>query len=150
MNKKILLGLGIVFMLVTISFATAANNVEASEKKESPLFKLRTNNANSKELKERVVDFLRNRIYVYFPKIIEIKLSERENVPTWYSEGIGCMTCIGSPGCKGGPWQVANNVESDDAFTQQPGCTYNKGIVCGPTGGSTCRNLKRTTGCCNN
>lgn len=73
MNKKLVIGcIGIVFMLVAISMASAVSSKRV-EKKESPLFKVRTENAIGQEgkTKERVYNFLirfvKNRVVFFAP-----------------------------------------------------------------------------------
>ena len=68
MNKKILIGsILAVFMLVAISYATAVNNNTNTEKKESPLYGIRTRRVISEKITNIVENiktkFLRERIF---------------------------------------------------------------------------------------
>jgi hypothetical protein len=67
MNKILSVGIIAIVMLVTISYATAKNDTYIS-KKESPLYKIRTERAISEKI-ERILDsiktkFLGNRIFL--------------------------------------------------------------------------------------
>lgn len=55
MKKKLaVVGILAVFMLVTISYASAVNSEKDFEKKESPIFKVRTKQANYEDASENV------------------------------------------------------------------------------------------------
>jgi len=81
MNKKIIIfSILTIFMLVTISYATAIGNIEKKEKKISPLFKIRTTKAlNEKQdvIKDKIIDIFMNfikdrKFYIPF-KFIRIR-----------------------------------------------------------------------------
>jgi len=65
MNKKILtISILAIFMLVTISFATAINtNTTNTQKRETPLFKIRTKRAIGERIENIKIWFIRNRIF---------------------------------------------------------------------------------------
>jgi len=65
MNKKILIGsILAVLMLIAISFATTvSSNTASNERKESPLFRIRTRLAIGERLKDLSTRFLRQRVF---------------------------------------------------------------------------------------
>ena len=65
MNKKIIIfGITAVFILVTISLASAYTLSEQSEKKESPLFRIRTKQAIKEKIAEMKSNYLSERIFI--------------------------------------------------------------------------------------
>ena len=59
MNKKVLiLSILVVLMLVTISYAAAVENKSKNEKKESPLYKIRTKNAIGEKI-GKIIAFIK-------------------------------------------------------------------------------------------
>jgi hypothetical protein len=104
MNKKILLfSIVAVFMLLTISFASAINtNNTYNERKESPLFRIRTRRAITEKITNRIdnikTNFLGERIF--FLPLLQLRdkemISARDflkihtDLLTW-----GCFTCYG-------------------------------------------------------
>lgn len=68
-NKILIIGVLAVFMLVTISMATAISTEKTDEKKESPLFKIRVQNA-MQEKKQRVNERMHN----FFVKLISDRI----------------------------------------------------------------------------
>lgn len=70
MKKKItILTILAVFMLITISIVSATNtqNTKQKQKKESPLYKLKTNNAIGEKTNKIKENYLKNRIYLRLP-----------------------------------------------------------------------------------
>ena len=66
MKKKLMIGcIGIIFMLVTITMVSAVSD-NTTEKKESPLYKLRTNRATNLKIKEFIkTRFTQNRLFLF-------------------------------------------------------------------------------------
>ncbi|MGF3584624.1 MAG: hypothetical protein ACQXXD_02780 [Thermoplasmatota archaeon] len=111
MNKKILVvSILTILMLVTISFATAVTsntNTTNSKKKESPLFKIRTELAIGERIKDLVTRFLGQRIFfltfqwlkeIFFltfqwlkEKLINSSIPDR--LDTEKMQSVGCYTC---------------------------------------------------------
>lgn len=89
MKKIIYLSILVVFMLVAISFATAANTKTAKsiEKKESPLYKIRTNGAIGKNIDVIKTKFMENRLF-FIPLAIKNKEKEMQSLPS------GIPTCF--------------------------------------------------------
>ena len=94
MNKKVLLvSILAVFMLLTITFASAVNTSIPVKKKESPLFSIRTRRA----INEKIGDIVENIKTKYIGERVfllpfQLLLSPRN---TLYTE----FTCIGYKGC---------------------------------------------------
>lgn len=110
-NKITIICILTVFMLLTISFATAVNTNAKTNKKESPLFQIRTQGAikdNIKEGKEKISDmitsFINNRVYLRIP-LLEYMLGKGQNQNHLWSSpsgtfcpSMGCLTYCG-PKC---------------------------------------------------
>ena len=94
MNKKIVIGcIGIVFMLVAITMVSAVGN-KTTAKKESPLYKLRTNRANSNKNIKIIDNFLKDRVF-YFPVILQdLRYENRNFGGTWHPTCIPVITCV--------------------------------------------------------
>ena len=80
-------------MLVTISFATAINT-KNEEKKESPLFNIRTLNSINKEklnnFRQNIITrFFGNRLFFALDRIVTVKDDERGPC-TYYTAGESC------------------------------------------------------------
>ena len=66
MNKKIMIGcISLVLMILAISFATAVNssNTTVNEKKETPLFGIRTRLATGEQIQNLKTRFIRGRLF---------------------------------------------------------------------------------------
>ena len=92
MNKKILtISILAIFMLVTISFATAiTTNTTDTQKRESPLFKIRTRLAIGERIKDLTTKFLKTRIFLPFQWL-------RNKIHTDSMASIVSPTCYGWP-----------------------------------------------------
>ena len=84
-------------MLVAISFVTAASmqTTKTNEKKVSPLFRLRTKQAigEKDEGAKTKINFINGRVF-WFPKILQRLSCPSNSVPTWWSDGIACISCL--------------------------------------------------------
>lgn len=108
MDRKIVIGcIGIVFMLVVISFVSAATDKEDC-KKESPLFRLRTSRANNEKvegfIKKIRAENILHRIFFKIPRnvkdvVIDLQENQQEQL---YSHWITCSiaTCGSYFTCK--------------------------------------------------
>ena len=83
-------------MLVAISFASAVTiNTQTTEKRESPLFKIRTKLAIGEQIKDLTTKFLRQRIFfLKFEWLIEgLKNPSTDHLSTTKYD-TSCYTCI--------------------------------------------------------
>jgi len=105
MNKKLLvisiLAVLAVFALVAISFASAVTiNTQTTEKRESPLFKIRTRLAIGERIKDLTTRFIKQRLFFlpfqFFGNIDDVSLRNRlmqkitENFPECLTQQITC------------------------------------------------------------
>jgi len=143
MNKKIaIISFLAVLFLISVSMATAVNttNKTTSDKKESPLFGIRTNRAINEKTQNLKTKFLRNRLF-FLPfqwlqnthnQDIRGRLQEKtEDVcPTDGPRPTDCYGC-----------------ETQTPLTCNSGCTSRATILCGTcepiTQGIICRNLDK-------
>jgi len=95
MNKKILIGsILAVLMLVAISFATTvSSNTTTNEKKETPLYKIRTKLAIGEQIKDMATKFLKTREFLLLQWLIN--KNEEDNYTTHRPD---CTSNAG-PGC---------------------------------------------------
>jgi hypothetical protein len=81
MKEKIVIGcISLVFILVAISFATAVNSNTIVDKKETPLFKIRTNRAIKEKLIENIkTKYIGDRLF-FLPALSEKTSSVRDMI----------------------------------------------------------------------
>jgi hypothetical protein len=71
MNKKIMLGIFTVFLLVGLSFVVSGIHTNKTIIKESPLYRIRTKRAISEKILEIKTKFLQNRIFFQLPLLLK-------------------------------------------------------------------------------
>ena len=99
MNKKLIIGcVGIIFLFATMSIVSAINTNQVKEKKESPLFGLRTNGAISEkmgEIKEKIKTNYIERLFLQIQKTSYDNINVRGGLDlkgTWGATN-ACPTC---------------------------------------------------------
>lgn len=105
MNKKLLiLSILAVFMLVAISFVSAVNITTTSEKKESPLFRIRTRRAIGErlsELRENIKSrFIGERIFSLPPQWLRNPQQDEEQMPLTFGKYCTVRTSVPDPCCQ--------------------------------------------------
>lgn len=96
MKKKLLLGAILaVFMLVAISYGSAmtisSQKSKPAEKKESPLFKIRTELTIRNEIEKLKASYLSDRIFIL--PFVDISVSKNKRfIPSWSEP-----TCLANP-----------------------------------------------------
>jgi len=96
MNEKILItGILIVFMLITISYATAVNTSTSVQNKESPLWGVRTKRAISEKISNIIENiktkFLGERIFFLPFRGISQNIFYRYSPDEWDTKNVVCI-----------------------------------------------------------
>jgi len=130
MKKIVILVILIAVMFVTISYATALDTKENDEKKESPLYKIRTNNAIRRSIQNIKTKFFGERIFFIPFLTLKNKNNLRERIENKYTDAYtecGPMTV----GCR-----------PTDCPTCHGDCTSQATMACGScTEGRICKTI---------